>query len=196
MTAAPHRKKSTSSERATGYWRQTLSNGRIDFSLGEQFVAEETYEVWMRRGFPEREGTCCSPTGPPLGEVRAIVDARVALAQRLILLKPDSYGLVQPYPRIGVMSTACQRARSAEPSQRRSTVLKGDTCRSSGEVRVAVPTQLEAQRRFVARRRAAESIRASAVDSFRAISPSLLAERRQALITAAVTGELPVPVAA
>ena len=167
-----------------------ISNGRIDFSLGEQFVTEETYEAWMRRGFPE-EGDVLLTTEAPLGEVAAIADARVALAQRLILLKPDLIRLSKPYLRLAVMSP---RTRADLLSRASGSTVWGIRADRLRDVLVPVP-HFEAQRHIVARMAAAESIRASA-ETHLGHQVKLLTERRQALIIAAVTGELPVTVAA
>lgn len=68
---------------------KVIKGGRILTSALE-FIAEETYEAWMRRGLP-REGDILITTEAPLGEVAQIgQEARVALAQRVILLRPDS----------------------------------------------------------------------------------------------------------
>lgn len=54
-----------------------------------EYIAEEIYESWMRRGLP-RAGDILITTEAPLGEVAQVgADARIALAQRVILLRPD-----------------------------------------------------------------------------------------------------------
>ncbi|HRH76047.1 MAG TPA: restriction endonuclease subunit S [Cellvibrionaceae bacterium] len=56
----------------------------------EEFIAEEDYETWMRRGMP-KPGDVVLTTEAPLGEVAQLDDRKVALAQRIITLrgKPD-----------------------------------------------------------------------------------------------------------
>lgn len=59
--------------------------------LGEprEYIAEEIYDSWMRRGLP-RTGDILVTTEAPLGEVAQVgEDARIALAQRVILLRAD-----------------------------------------------------------------------------------------------------------
>jgi type I restriction enzyme S subunit len=67
---------------------KVIKGGRIASDKLE-FIAEEAYDAWMRRGLP-RPGDILITTEAPLGEVAQIGDdAKVALAQRVILLRPD-----------------------------------------------------------------------------------------------------------
>jgi type I restriction enzyme, S subunit len=67
---------------------KVIKGGRI-VSDNLEFIAEEAYEGWMRRGLP-KSGDILITTEAPLGEVAQIgEDAKVALAQRVILLRPD-----------------------------------------------------------------------------------------------------------
>ena len=54
-----------------------------------EYVAEDGYGAWMRRGLPAR-GDILITTEAPLGEVARVSDPRIALAQRVILLRPDA----------------------------------------------------------------------------------------------------------
>jgi type I restriction enzyme S subunit len=68
---------------------KVIKGGRIDKSRLE-YISEATYSTWMRRGFPQR-GDILVTTEAPLGEVAQLrSDERVALAQRVILLRPDA----------------------------------------------------------------------------------------------------------
>lgn len=54
-----------------------------------EYIAEDIYESWMRRGMP-KTGDILITTEAPLGEVAQVGDdARIALAQRVILLRAD-----------------------------------------------------------------------------------------------------------
>lgn len=66
---------------------KVIKDGFINDSSFE-YVAEDDYESWMRRGLP-KVGDLLVTTEAPLGEVARIVDERVALAQRVILLRAD-----------------------------------------------------------------------------------------------------------
>lgn len=54
-----------------------------------EYIAEDGYSAWMRRGLPVR-GDILITTEAPLGEVARVSDPRIALAQRVILLRPDA----------------------------------------------------------------------------------------------------------
>ena len=61
-----------------------VKDGRIgDY---DEFIAEEEYDAWMRRGMPET-GDVLITTEAPLGEVAQVKDRQIALAQRIILLR-------------------------------------------------------------------------------------------------------------
>ena len=51
-----------------------------------EYIAEEDYDSWMRRGIP-RSGDIVMTTEAPLGEVAQLDDRKVALAQRVITLR-------------------------------------------------------------------------------------------------------------
>ncbi len=65
---------------------RNIKDGMIDFDSSSEFISEEDYETWMVRGFPE-VGDLLITTEAPLGETAQITEAKVALAQRVILLK-------------------------------------------------------------------------------------------------------------
>lgn len=73
---------------------KVIKGGRIDESRLE-YISPEIYDGWMRRGLPQK-GDILITTEAPLGEVAQLkTDERVALAQRVILLRPDD-GKVDP----------------------------------------------------------------------------------------------------
>ena len=63
---------------------KVVKNGRIE--TPDEFIAEEDYEGWMRRGFPQA-GDVLLTMEAPLGEVAQLDDRKVALAQRLVALR-------------------------------------------------------------------------------------------------------------
>ncbi len=67
---------------------KVVKSGRIE--TPDEFIAEENYEAWMTRGYPEI-GDVVMTTEAPLGEVAQIKFLPVALAQRIVTLrgKPD-----------------------------------------------------------------------------------------------------------
>jgi type I restriction enzyme S subunit len=158
--------------------------GRVQHDLLPQFVSEETRASWMTRGLP-LPGDLLLTTEAPLGEVAFLNDTHVALAQRLVLLRPRpdliSSGFLYAYLRSPRGCAELQRRASG------STVMgiRSDRLRS---VPVPVPdlrTQAEVARTL-------QLIQLDGQRLSRSIDRqvSLLKERRQALITAAVTGQL------
>ncbi len=61
-----------------------IKNGAIQ--QVNEFIAEEDYDSWMRRGIP-KSGDVVLTTEAPLGEVAQLDDRKVALAQRVITLR-------------------------------------------------------------------------------------------------------------
>ena len=59
----------------------------------DEFIAEDAYDDWMQRGFPEA-GDVLFTTEAPLGEVAQLDGRKVALAQRLLVLR-GKHGLLQ-----------------------------------------------------------------------------------------------------
>jgi type I restriction enzyme S subunit len=75
---------------------KVIKDGTIDESRLE-YISEETYLWWMRRGFP-RLNDILVTTEAPLGETAILRDRqRVALAQRVILLRGDPTVIDQNY---------------------------------------------------------------------------------------------------
>lgn len=168
----------------------TASNvvdGQVRLDLSRQFVSEETYRSWMQRGLPQ-EGDLLITTEAPLGQVAMYPDHRAALAQRIVLLRPR-LDLVRPDFLYCYLRSASGRADLlSRASGSTVTGVRTDRLR---EVAVVVPT-LEAQDEIVRRNRAAQS-RERDLTKRLADQCALLEEHRQALITAAVTGELEIP---
>ena len=167
-----------------------VKGGRIDLLLGEQFVSEDTYVTWMRRGFPE-VGDVLITTEAPLGEVAAIVEPKVALAQRLILLKPNAARVSSTYLRLCLLSSRAQADLLSRASGSTVWGIRADRLR---DVRVPVPDR-DLQNVIVGAVTQAEGQCRSA-QALVERQIELLYERRQALIAAAVTGQLPIPVPA
>ena len=66
---------------------KVVKRGRIETPT--EFIALDHYASWMRRGMPQ-SGDVLITTEAPLGEVAQLQKQRVALAQRLILLRGKS----------------------------------------------------------------------------------------------------------
>lgn len=61
-----------------------INNGKIDEPT--EFIAERDYNTWMRRGLP-KVGDVLITTEAPLGEVAQLDENKIALAQRIIVLR-------------------------------------------------------------------------------------------------------------
>jgi type I restriction enzyme S subunit len=75
---------------------RNIKNGAINLDLAPDFIREEDYDGWMVRGFPE-VGDVLVTTEAPLGESAQVVDPKIALAQRIILLKADKCRITNDY---------------------------------------------------------------------------------------------------
>lgn len=65
-----------------------VKNGMIQ--KPQEFIAEDFYDEWMRRGIPKK-GSVIFTTEAPLGEVARIqTDEKLAFAQRIIIMEPDT----------------------------------------------------------------------------------------------------------
>ncbi len=82
-----------------------VKGGRIEDP--EEFIAEEAYEQWMRRGIPEA-GDVVLTTEAPLGEVAQLDGKKVALAQRIITLRGKSDLLDNTYLKFALQSQPIQ----------------------------------------------------------------------------------------
>lgn len=82
-----------------------VKNGRIEEP--NEFVDPEEYDDWMRRGLPET-GDILITTEAPMGEVAQIGFPKVALAQRLILLRGKPGLLDNTYLKYALMSSEVQ----------------------------------------------------------------------------------------
>ncbi len=72
-----------------------IKNGMIQEP--QEFIAENYYNEWMRRGIPQK-GDVIFTTEAPLGEVARIkTDDKLAFAQRIIVLEPNTQQLNAGY---------------------------------------------------------------------------------------------------
>lgn len=75
---------------------KVIKGGRIEDG-NHEFIAEADYDGWMRRGLPQQRDILIT-TEAPLGEVAMLRTAeKVALAQRVILLRANSSRADQDY---------------------------------------------------------------------------------------------------
>ncbi|MEU7957511.1 hypothetical protein [Micromonospora humida] len=168
---------------------KNIKGGGIDLALAPEFIAEGDFDEWMRRGLPE-VGDVLLTTEAPLGEVARIADPNIALAQRVILMKAN-HSMVDPeWIYWYLRSPVGQRELFARATGSTALGIKADRLRS-------VPIQLF-NRGDMTARLLWLSARIGETRQLRAPIKgqlALLSERRQALITAAVTGQVDVTTA-
>ena len=126
-----------------------------------------------------------------MGQVAQIDDPSVALAQRLILLKPLPTSILSDFLALALRSLHFQAQLEANATGSTALGIKADRLKA---LHVPVPT-LNAQAKLVTHIRLLDKVRAQASTALLR-QVVLLHERRQALITAAVTGQLDIPEAA
>ncbi len=161
-----------------------IKNGSIAHELDPQFLSVDVYASWMRRGWPEA-GDVVMTTEAPLGEVAQVVDPRIGLAQRVILLKPRPALADGSFLSYSLRTSRFRNALLANATGSTALGIKADRLKA---LPVVLP-DLEAQRRIASELSAAED-RKRRLQLLTARQVELLLERRQTLVTAAVTGEL------
>jgi type I restriction enzyme S subunit len=124
---------------------KVIKDGTIDESRLE-YISEETYASWMRRGFPQQWDILLT-TEAPLGEVSLLRSPEpVALAQRVILLRGDPSVVDQLYLFAALRSPLMQdRLRQRATG----TTVLGIKQRELRQVEVPLPP-LPTQRRIAA----------------------------------------------
>ncbi len=86
---------------------KVVKGGRIKYDDCE-FIDEAEYDVWMRRGLPQK-GDVLLTTEGPLGEVAQLDGRKVALAQRIIAIRGRSGMLDNTFLMYCLMSTKGQQ---------------------------------------------------------------------------------------
>jgi type I restriction enzyme S subunit len=163
---------------------KNIKNGRIDYTLSEEFVPEEDYEYIMRRGKPAI-GDVLLTTEAPLGEVAHVDRTDVALAQRVIKFSSSLAELDNYYLGLWMQSGNFQFDLQSRATG--STAL-GIKASKIVELRCLLPP-LQEQRQIVTHIRSAND----AIESVRSrIRTSIdhLSSYRAAVVTQAVTGQI------
>jgi type I restriction enzyme S subunit len=90
-----------------------VKDGRLE--KPSEYISEEDYPRWMTRGLP-KIGDVVLTTEAPLGEVAQLTDEKVALAQRIILLRGKPEILDNTYLKFLLRSEELQHRLSARAS--------------------------------------------------------------------------------
>ena len=161
-----------------------VKNESIDFSLIEEFISEEDYDYWMVRGLPER-GDVVVTTEAPLGESAQIIDTRVALAQRIILLKANKQKVTNDYLKYHFAAMSGKAELMTRATGSTALGIKASRLKQS---LITVPP-LDEQIEIADFIRSQNSQIYSIIDKIRG-AIELVKEYRTALISAAVTGKI------
>lgn len=110
-----------------------IKNGRIQEV--NEFIAEEDYATWMRRGIP-KSGDIVLTTEAPLGEVAQLDDRKIALAQRVITLRGKQGLLNNDYLKYLLLSNEVQHQLDGRGT---GTTVKGIKQSELREVKLRFP---------------------------------------------------------
>lgn len=101
-----------------------------------EYISEEDYEGWMRRGIP-KVGDVLITTEAPLGEVAQLNDAHIALAQRIILLRGKTGFLDNRYLKY-LLQTETMRAQIEKKGS--GTTVVGIKQRELRKIKLPLPS--------------------------------------------------------
>lgn len=163
---------------------RNVKDGIINHDLAPEFISEDEYFDWMVRGFPEK-GDVIMTTEAPLGEVAQIIDESIALAQRLILFKVDKNVMCNEFLKHQFLSQFGHSELWSNATGSTALGIKADRLKG---VRILVPS-LEEQNNIISFLESNYQAQKDLVGKLeRQITK--IQEYRQALISAAVTGQI------
>ncbi|ABE50871.1 MULTISPECIES: restriction endonuclease subunit S [Methylobacillus] len=164
---------------------KNIKNGRIDYQISQEYIPEDIYEQAMRRGLPKL-GEVLFTTEAPLGEIAQVDREDIALAQRIIKFTTSTPELENDYLAYWMMSMPFQAQIQSRATGSTAVGLKASKI-------VDLPCLLppkDEQKDIISQVRQS-LMKIDEIET--AISDSLefKIEYRAALITAAVTGQIP-----
>lgn len=165
---------------------RNIRDGVIDYEASAEFIEATEYDTVMSRGKPEL-GDVLFTTEAPMGQVANVDRTDIALAQRVIKFRGTNSVLENAYLKYWIMGEFCQADINRLATGSTALGIKGSKI---GQLRLCLPP-VEEQRAIVEHiERETSRIDTLITEAERAIA--LLEERRSALITAAVTGQIDV----
>jgi type I restriction enzyme, S subunit len=165
---------------------RNIRDGRLDYAASEEFIAASEYEDVMRRGKPEY-GDVLLTTEAPLGQVANVDRTDVALAQRVIKLRGQLGILNNYFLKYWMMGSFCQADMEQLATGSTALGIKGGKV---VQLRLCLPPYDEQSSIAAYLDRELVKLDTLTAEAQRAID--LLQERRTALISAAVTGQIDV----
>lgn len=163
-----------------------VRNGEIRFDSTKECVDADGYDEWMRRGLPVI-GDVLLTTEAPLGEVAQVHDTNIALAQRIILLRPDASLCLPRWLYWALMSPAFQGSLEANATGTTARGIKADRLRG---LRVPLPPLSVQVSHVRGLDVVLDQVRESERQMVRQVEA--LMEFKQSLVSAAVAGEFDV----
>jgi type I restriction enzyme, S subunit len=162
---------------------KNIKNGFIDYEISKEYVSEAEYDKIMSRGKP-KIGDVVITTEAPLGNVAAVDNENIALAQRVIKYRSKGETLKQDYLKYYLLFEKFQRILQDNSSGSTAQGIKGSVLHT---LPIIIPTEIEQQT-------IAQAL--SDVDALIASLDKLIAKQRQ-LKTAAMqqllTGKMRLP---
>ncbi|MFF1547846.1 restriction endonuclease subunit S [Streptomyces sp. NPDC058291] len=168
---------------------KNIREGRIDLEVSREYIATDDYTDWMRRGLLELSDVLLT-TEAPLGQVAMVNDTSIALAQRIIVLRTARNLCSPEWLYWYLRSPQGQAELKLRATGSTALGIKADRLRG---VPIPLPPLSVASRRIS--RLATHVAQIYGLQQRLVRQRALVAERRQALITAAVTGQFDVSTA-
>lgn len=168
---------------------KNIREGRIALEASREYIAADAYKDWMRRGLLEVNDVLLT-TEAPLGQVAMISNTYIALAQRVIVLRSNQELCSPTWLYWYLRSPQGQAELELRATGSTALGIKADRLRG---VPIPLPRLHEASRRLS--RLGVHVTNIEGLQKQLVRQRVLIAERRQALITAAVTGQFDVSTA-
>lgn len=160
---------------------KNIKNGKIDYSLSQEYVKTKEYNEIMRRGLPN-VGDVVFTTEAPLGEVANIDRTDIALAQRIIKFQGKVNELDNYYLKYWMMSSMFQQNLQSYGTGSTATGIKSSKL---SQLIALLPSFKEQQQIASFLEQKTSEIDLLIADKERLII--LLEEKRQTIITEVVT---------
>ncbi|MBF5043175.1 MULTISPECIES: restriction endonuclease subunit S [Myxococcaceae] len=161
-----------------------IRDGRIEHSRAPEYMEPSEYNEFMSRGRPA-VGDMVFTTEAPLGEVALVEDASHAFAQRVILFRMNSLRMTSKYLRLFYLSSPGRDEIKSRASGSTAEGIRADRLRGSAVIVPPVETQ-----QLIAAELDAKLVAFEPLLRRLETQVARLREYRQALIGAAVTGQL------
>ena len=128
----------------------TAKNVKMGFlqATPMEFIASDSYEAWMTRGIP-RMGDVLFTTEAPLANVAQLdTDEKVAFAQRIIIMQPDTAKLDSTFLKYLLLSQPAQQRIHANGT---GATVKGIKASLLKTIEISFPKSVSEQRLIVAK---------------------------------------------